>query len=115
MATAAARLPPVHVEEDDKQFTIIADVPGLGKNDIKVTITKDDWLIMSGKRKRGDEIIAFSERFKLPANIDYTGAQSPPCCLLRSIKAKVENGELTVIVPKTPSPVIPEVIEVPIE
>ena len=38
-----------------------------------MTITKDDWLIMSGKRKRGDEVIAFSERFKLPPNIDYTG------------------------------------------
>lgn len=36
LATAAARLPPVHVDEDDERFTIIADVPGLGKDDIKV-------------------------------------------------------------------------------
>ena len=35
LATAAARLPPVHVDEDDKRFTIIADVPGLAKDDIK--------------------------------------------------------------------------------
>jgi hypothetical protein len=38
-----------------------------------VAITKDDWLTMSGKRKRGDEVIAFSERFKLPPNIDPQG------------------------------------------
>lgn len=38
-----------------------------------MTITKDDWLTMSGKRKRGDEVIAFSERFKLPPNIDPQG------------------------------------------
>ena len=50
----------------------------------QVTITKDDWLIMSGKRKRGGEVIAFSERFKLPPNINYTGV-SPHCitCMLR--------------------------------
>ncbi len=35
LATAAQRLPPVHVVEGDKEFTIIADVPGLGKDDIK--------------------------------------------------------------------------------
>ena len=36
LATAAARLPPVHVDEDDQRFTITADVPGLAKDDIKV-------------------------------------------------------------------------------
>ncbi len=36
MATAAARLPPVHVDEDEKLFTITADVPGLSAKDIKV-------------------------------------------------------------------------------
>ena len=36
LATAAARLPPVHVDEDDQRFTITADVPGLSKDDIKV-------------------------------------------------------------------------------
>ena len=40
----------------------------------QVTVTKDDWLLIAGKRKRGDEIIAFSERFKLPPNVDLTGA-----------------------------------------
>lgn len=42
-----------------------------------MTVTKDDWLLIAGKRKRGDEIIAFSERFKLPPNIDLTGALMP--------------------------------------
>ena len=43
----------------------------------QVTVTKDDWLLIAGKRKRGDEIIAFSERFKLPPNVDLTGAVAP--------------------------------------
>ena len=42
-----------------------------------MTVTKDDWLLIAGKRQRGDEIIAFSERFKLPPNIDLTGARAP--------------------------------------
>ena len=36
LAMAAARLPPVHVDEDGERFIITADVPGLSKDDIKV-------------------------------------------------------------------------------
>ena len=47
----------------------------------QVTVTKDDWLLIAGKRKRGDEILAFSERLKLPPNIDATGELAPcPTC-----------------------------------
>ncbi|KAL0038808.1 hypothetical protein WJX79_008656 [Trebouxia sp. C0005] len=32
---------PVDVEETAEQYTFVADVPGLGKNDIKVQVNKD--------------------------------------------------------------------------
>ncbi|KAH9560186.1 hypothetical protein CY35_06G093700 [Sphagnum magellanicum] len=82
-----------------------ADLPGLQKEDVKVTVEGDRTLQISGERTREEEKKTdtwhrvershgkFLRRFRLPRNAN-----------VESVNAKVENGVLTVTVPKTPQP-----------
>jgi len=77
-------------------------VPGLQKEDVKVTLEGDRTLQISGERTREQEKKTdtwhrvershgkFLRRFRLPDNAN-----------VESVNAKVENGVLTVTVPKT--------------
>ncbi|CAM6105908.1 unnamed protein product [Calypogeia fissa] len=88
--------------ETDEAHIFKADLPGLKKEDIKVELDDDRVLRISGERnqeeeQKGDKWHSversygkFVRRFKLPQN-----AQTD------SVSAKVENGVLTVTVPKT--------------
>ncbi|CAK9223976.1 unnamed protein product [Sphagnum troendelagicum] len=78
-----------------------ADLPGLQKEDVKVTLEGDRTLQISGERTREQEKKTdtwhrvershgkFLRRFRLPDNAN-----------VESVNAKVENGVLTVTVPK---------------
>ncbi|KAL2628610.1 hypothetical protein R1flu_013296 [Riccia fluitans] len=79
-----------------------ADLPGMKKEEIKVQVSDDGVLSISGERqkekkdekdnyRREERLFGrFFRQFKLPANTKT-----------QEIKAKVENGVLTVCVPKT--------------
>jgi HSP20 family protein len=81
------------------------DCAGLQKEDVKVTVEGDRTLQISGERTREEEKKTdtwhrvershgkFLRRFRLPRNAN-----------VESVTAKVENGVLTVTVPKTPHP-----------
>ncbi len=92
---------PVQMEliEDEGGFKILADLPGLNKDEIKLMV-ENDILTISGERTRNqDETskIHFSERFygsfsrsfRLTDNIDKTG-----------VSADYKNGILEVVLPK---------------
>ncbi|CAM6072279.1 unnamed protein product [Sphagnum tenellum] len=78
-----------------------ADLPGLQKEDVKVTLEGDRTLQISGERTREQEKKTYTwhrvershgkflRRFRLPDNAN-----------VESVNAKVENGVLTVTVPK---------------
>jgi len=78
------------------------DVPGLTKEDVKVRVSGDNILTIEGERKETQEedengfrrrerfVGKWERRFQLPENVDPG-----------SIQAKVEDGVLKVIVPKT--------------
>ncbi|PPD95330.1 hypothetical protein GOBAR_DD07666 [Gossypium barbadense] len=59
-----------------------ADVPGLKKEEVKVEVEDDRVLQISGERN-------FMRRFRLPENVK-----------MDQVKASMENGVLTVTVPK---------------
>ncbi len=100
--TAAALQIAVEVGEDDKAYTVIAELPGLDEKDIEVALTDDGITIKGEKREEKEEKkkdYVFSERsygsfqrsFVLPADVDHD-----------KITARMNKGVLTVTLPKTP-------------
>ncbi|KAF6254589.1 HSP20-like chaperone [Scenedesmus sp. NREL 46B-D3] len=105
------------IEEDDKAFTIKADIPGMSKEDVKIKVL-DNTLTISGERKeeRQEGVTkegkaarversygSFVRSFSLPRNVDAGG-----------IKASTKDGVLTVVIPKVEEPK-PEAQEIAIE
>ena len=94
----------VDVKEDDKAYTVHADVPGVKKEDIQVDVNGNQVSIRAEVRqekedKKGEKVL-HSERYygmvsrsmQLPADID-TGA----------VKAEYKDGVLNLVLPKKAS------------
>ncbi|MGH8224146.1 MAG: Hsp20/alpha crystallin family protein [Woeseiaceae bacterium] len=91
----------IDVAEDDKSFTVKADIPGVKKEDIQVQID-DDHVSLRAEMKRekeekkGEKVV-YSERsygmvsrsFSLPVGVDAKGA-----------KAEYKDGVLSLALPK---------------
>lgn len=115
----AIPLPVDSVEEEDA-FVYYADLPGISKSDVKLQINKERVMTIGGERKspaaaaqEGEQperrrrraerrMGKFERRIQLPKNAD-----------LSSIKARTDNGVLTVRVGKV-QPSEPEVTDIPI-
>ena len=91
----------VDVKEDDKTYTIRAEIPGAKKDDIKVDVDGNLVSVRAEVRqekeeKKGEKVV-YSERsygmasrsFTLPAEVDATGA-----------KAEYKDGLLSLTLPK---------------
>lgn len=101
---AGARALVVDIHDMGDHIEVAADVPGMSKEDIKVTVSPDKVLQISGERKYEKEegkqgegmwrversYGSFVRRFRLPDNVDPEG-----------IKAQVKDGVLKLTVPKT--------------
>ena len=107
--------PRVDITEDDKSLFVHAEMPGIPKDTVKVSVNNDMLLTLSGKKMR-DELNEeqsyirseraygeFSRSFVLPENIDVD-----------KINAKFENGVLELTMPKV-EPQKPKDIEVKID
>ncbi|ORY76181.1 HSP20-like chaperone [Neocallimastix californiae] len=92
--------------EDDKNYYIQLDLPGMTKEQIHMELSEDSILIISGERenkykkaanmkisKMECEYGKFSRSFSIPETAD-----------LDKIEAKMENGSLQVIIPKAEPP-----------
>ncbi|KAE8650061.1 small heat shock protein, chloroplastic isoform X2 [Cucumis sativus] len=81
------------VKEDDNALYLRMDMPGLSKDDVRVSVEQNTLIIKGeGAKESEDEEDRrrFSSRLDLPANL-YE---------LNSIKAEMKNGVLKVAVPK---------------
>ena len=97
---AVAWSPSADISETDAEYLIKADLPGVKKEDVKVTLG-EGLITLSGERKeekeaKGENQIRverfygqFSRSFSLPKDAQQTG-----------INAKNENGILTIHIPK---------------
>lgn len=104
-------VPAVDIKEEDKQFVLHADLPGVDPKDIEVTL-EQGVLTLRGRRasesreekegfRRVERVTGeFYRRFSLP---DTTDSQA--------VKAKHVNGVLEIVIPKQPS-VLPRRISV---
>ena len=93
--------PAVDVHEEEEAYVITADLPGLKKNDVQITL-EDNTLTVSGERTFGQSADKdsysslergygkFSRPFSLPRHVDPT-----------QVEAKFTDGVLTVRVPKS--------------
>lgn len=109
-------LPKVDISETDKLININAEMPGLSKDDFRLTISDDKVLVLKGSKKRESKEEAkdkgttyhrierscgeFSRSFALP---DYVDADS--------INAKYEKGILNITFNKV-EPVQPKEIDI---
>ncbi|MCK7548015.1 Hsp20/alpha crystallin family protein [Marinobacter koreensis] len=103
--------PAVDIKETDKNFTIDAELPGMSRDDVKVTV-HDGVLTIQGERKQEEETTdkkvhrverfygSFLRRFTLPDNVDEN-----------SVKANFKDGMLTLTIDKA-EPREPKAIEV---
>jgi HSP20 family protein len=98
---AGAYLPPVNVKEDDGSVIAEAELPGMTKKDINVTVNRDN-LRISGQKKQKEETKeedyycmessygSFDRLVDLPAEVDE-----------EKTEAEFHNGVLTVKMPKS--------------
>lgn len=109
-----AFLPAVDIKEDDKNIYLKAEIPGIRKEDIKVTINDENMLMIRGEKKLEEKqenetyirlernFGEFTRSFILPDNVKDD-----------EIKAKFENGVLEICLEKI-EPSKPKEIEVSI-
>ncbi|MFW5823600.1 MAG: Hsp20/alpha crystallin family protein [Marinobacter sp.] len=106
--------PAVDIKENKESFVIDAELPGMEKDDVKVTV-HEGVLTIQGERKQEEETGddkhhrvervygSFTRRFTLPDNVDPD-----------SVRAKFKNGILSLTLNKV-EPVEPRSIEVDVE
>jgi HSP20 family protein len=95
-------LPAVDIKENEKQYIVLADIPGVSSKDIDIFIDENNRLVLKGERTSETteekhnfvrierEAGAFYRAFSLPDNIDAN-----------AISAKVKDGMMEVIIPKS--------------
>ena len=94
------RMPLINITEDGKKYKIEAELPGLDKEDIKISIIDDMLEIKGASEKESKEekkdftrreykSSSYFRRFKLPNNIDEN-----------KITADLKNGRLQISMPK---------------
>lgn len=108
--------PRVDISEDEKHLYVTVEIPGVNKEDVKVTINDDNILVIKGEKKREFRAEdkernfirversygSFQRSFMLPDNVKKD-----------NVAAKFENGVLTITLEKV-EPEPPKQIEIPI-
>ena len=101
----AAFSPAFEVKETKESFVFKADVPGIKEQDIDVNVAGNR-LTVAGKREaekedKGDTFYAY-ERSYGTFTRSFTHSQQTDG---EHVNAELKNGELTIVVPKTPAAV----------
>lgn len=107
--------PRVDISESDSAFLIRGDIPGVAKEDLKVSV-EHGVLTLQGERRQEQEennqrfhrversYGSFLRSFTLPENVDITG-----------LKARINDGQLEVTIPKTLATPPSQPVQVPVE
>lgn len=93
--------PPADISETESAYLIRADLPGVSKNDVKVSV-QDGMLSIQGERRRNEEekgrkfhrvecsYGSFARSFRMPADTDES-----------SVKAEFKEGVLSITLSKS--------------
>ncbi len=101
--------PAFEVHESDSQYTVIADIPGVTKEEISIKL-EGTKLVISGEREK----ISLEEGTKLKHAERFYGTFSKTIHLkipgdASEVKASLSNGVLTVTIPKKKTSVAIEI------
>ena len=83
-----AWVPPVDVHETKDAYLLRADMPGVSKDALDITV-EDSTLTIVGKRTVGTKVVEYRRVFELDPMIDYS-----------KVKARIDQGVVTVELPK---------------
>ncbi|RWV95252.1 hypothetical protein BHE74_00007945 [Ensete ventricosum] len=94
--------PPWEIKEDDNEITMRFDVPGLSKEEVKVSV-EDDVLVIKGEHKEQEAPAAGEEsKWRGWSSSSYDSRfLLPDTCDKEKVKAELKNGVLLVVIPKT--------------
>ena len=96
----AAWSPYVNVYRKDDQIFVEAEIPGMQKDQIEVSV-QDDRLTLSGERKETEEIKESEYlRHERPAGSFFRSISLPSAVNAEKIDAKYENGVLSLTIPR---------------
>jgi len=98
--TSDSHLMPIDVLEYEDRFIVKADMPGVARENLKVTLKSGELLIESCEEKQkveDNEVVHHTERF---AGCYQRIVKLPETCDEEKISARLTDGVLTVTIPK---------------
>ncbi|CAL9165483.1 small heat shock protein, chloroplastic-like [Musa acuminata AAA Group] len=91
---------PLEIKETDDEIRLRFDMPGLSKDDVKVSV-EGDMLLIKGENKVKEEVAAGGEGAGWSSASYHMRFMLPDNCDKQAVKAELRNGVLLVVVPKT--------------
>jgi HSP20 family protein len=105
--TPTSLMPKLDVSETDKQIEITAELPGLERKDVEISL-EDNILTVRGEKKvEKEEKDEKNRNYHLTERsygVFYRALQLPPGIDPSSIKATMQNGVLKITIPKPAKP-----------
>jgi HSP20 family molecular chaperone IbpA len=92
-----AVVPRVDVYENEKEYLLLADVPGVSRDNLSINLDQDE-LLLEAHRTDGDEATLMAAEFR---SLDYRRKFALPQGVDRaSVSAELRNGILRLSLPK---------------
>jgi len=98
--STASWAPSVDISEDDKAFTLVADIPGVDPKDIEISMEKG---VLTIKGERSSENVEEGKNFRRVERQSgqfYRRFTLPDSADADNIEAKSEHGVVTITIPK---------------
>jgi HSP20 family protein len=92
--------PRVDVEEDDKQFVVKADLPGVDPKDVEVSVVENALVLRGQKKEEREEKKKNYHRVERFEGQFYREIPLPRGIDADKVQAKSANGVVTVTIPK---------------
>jgi HSP20 family protein len=109
--------PRVDISETDNAISVHAELPGIDKKDVKITVNDGNILTIAGEKKREEKSENFDKNYMRIERSYGSFARSftlPDNVAAENINAAFENGVLNITIPKK-EPAKPKELEVTIQ
>jgi len=98
--TASTWLPEVDIAEQDNDYVVKIELPGVNKNDVKITVQNDVLTIRGEKRQEREKKGENYHRIERSYGSFQRSFTLPTSVMSDKIEASFNNGVLTITLPK---------------